>query len=112
MTYVQLFLISCSLILLSTAVKTDLPLISKFARFTENLSKKIVISDGIKSGIASGLAAAVVKGFLQPLDTIKTVQQAQKLKIGPLRAGLNIVKERGILGLWSGTLVNVFGRWI
>lgn len=31
--------------------------------------------DGLKNGIASGLAAAVVKTILQPFDTMKTVQQ-------------------------------------
>lgn len=31
--------------------------------------------DGLKNGVASGLAAAVVKTVLQPFDTMKTVQQ-------------------------------------
>lgn len=69
-----------------------------------------VIPDGIKNGLASGLAAAVVKIILQPFDTIKTVQQAQSaIKLGPVGAGMNIVKKRGIKGLWSGVGVTVIG---
>jgi len=68
------------------------------------------LPDGLKNGLASGLAAAVVKAILQPFDTIKTVQQAkQALKIGPFAAGAQIIKERGIGGLWSGIGVTVIG---
>jgi solute carrier family 25 S-adenosylmethionine transporter 26 len=64
---------------------------------------------GVKNGIASGLAAAVVKAILQPFDTIKTVQQTQKVFMGPLQTAAEILKNRGIAGLWSGLGVTVFG---
>lgn len=67
------------------------------------------ISDGVKSGIASGLAAAIAKIVLQPFDTIKTVQQAEKSGLNPLNAGLYIIKNRGIGGLWSGMGITVIG---
>lgn len=37
--------------------------------------------DGLKNGLASGLAAAVVKTALQPFDTMKTVQQYSKIRL-------------------------------
>lgn len=77
-----------------------------------DIHKKILgwLPDGFKNGVASGLAAAVVKTILQPFDTIKTVQQAkQALKIGPFAAGSQIIKERGIGGLWSGIGITVIG---
>jgi solute carrier family 25 S-adenosylmethionine transporter 26 len=67
------------------------------------------IPDGIKNAMASGLATAVVKTFLQPLDTIKTIQQAQKIKLGPIKAAMQIIEQRGIKGLWSGIGITVVG---
>jgi solute carrier family 25 S-adenosylmethionine transporter 26 len=67
------------------------------------------IPDGIKNAMASGLATAVVKTFLQPLDTIKTIQQAQKIKLGPIKAAMQIIEQRGIRGLWSGIGITVVG---
>ena len=67
------------------------------------------LPDGIKNGLASGLAAAVVKVILQPIDTIKTVQQASKLGMGPFRAMSSVIKSRGVLGLWSGVGITVLG---
>jgi hypothetical protein len=34
---------------------------------------------GVKAGIASALASALVKSFLQPFDTVKTMQQVQPI---------------------------------
>jgi len=76
------------------------------------VNKKLLewLPDGFKNGLASGLAAAVVKTILQPFDTIKTVQQAKEsLKMGPIVAGSQIIKQRGIGGLWSGIGVTVIG---
>ena len=67
------------------------------------------IPDGLKNAIASGLATAVVKTFLQPLDTIKTIQQAQKIKLGPIKAAMQIIEQRGVRGLWSGIGITVVG---
>ena len=44
---------------------------------TKNIFDNIPV--GFRTGIASGLAAAVCKCVLQPFDTIKTVQQTEKV---------------------------------
>ena len=68
------------------------------------------LPDGLKNGIASGSAAVVVKTILQPFDTIKTVQQAKNaIKLNPMSAGLEVIKTRGISGLWSGIGITVLG---
>ena len=67
------------------------------------------LPDGVKNGIASGLAAAVVKTVLQPLDTIKTVQQAQKMGLDPFRAVSKVISRNGIFGLWAGLGITVVG---
>jgi len=67
------------------------------------------LPDGVKNGMASGLAAAVVKIILQPIDTIKTVQQATKVGMGPIQAVSTVVKRSGIQGLWSGVGITVLG---
>jgi len=64
---------------------------------------------GVKSGMASGLAGAVVKIILQPFDTIKTVQQANKMQFGPIQAAKEILVNRGVRGLWGGIGVTVIG---
>lgn len=74
-----------------------------------SVQNPFTIPDGIKNGIASGLAAAVVKTVLQPMDTIKTVQQANRLGMSPLKAMYGIVKARGLLGLWSGIGITILG---
>ena len=68
-----------------------------------------LLPEGVKNGAASGLAAAVVKIILQPIDTIKTVQQASKVGMGPIRAMSEVVRSRGVLGLWSGVGITVLG---
>jgi hypothetical protein len=69
-----------------------------------------LISESVKSGIASALATAVVKFTLQPFDTIKTVQQMNDRKyMGVMSTAKLIVKERGLFGLWSGVDVTVLG---
>ncbi len=64
---------------------------------------------GFRTGIASGLAAAVCKCVLQPFDTIKTVQQTEKVFRSPAITAMNIINERGIFKLWSGLGVTVLG---
>ena len=68
-----------------------------------------LLPEGVKNGAASGLAAAVVKIILQPIDTIKTVQQASKVGMGPIRAMSEVMRSRGVLGLWSGVGITVLG---
>lgn len=65
------------------------------------------LSDGAKEGLASALATSVVKAILQPLDTIKTVQQGKSL--GPILAANEIIRLRGLSGLWSGLGVTIIG---
>lgn len=70
------------------------------------------LPNGIKDGMASGLATAVAKTILQPLDTVKTLQQqSRSLRIGrsPFQTGIEVIRSRGVLGLWSGLGVTVFG---
>lgn len=67
------------------------------------------MSDGVKNAIASGLAAAIVKTILQPFDTIKTIQQHQKIRMNPIQATAFVVRNRGIGGLWSGMGITVIG---
>jgi hypothetical protein len=64
---------------------------------------------GVRNGLASALAAAVVKMTLQPIDTIKTVQQMHNYQMGILGTALSFVEKRGVLGLWAGTGVTVLG---
>lgn len=68
-----------------------------------------LLPDGMKNGLASGLAATVVKTCLQPFDTIKTLQQIQKVRLNPLEAGLRVVRARGFFSLWAGLGVTVLG---
>lgn len=76
--------------------------------------------DGLKSGLASALAAAVIKIILQPFDTVKTLQQMSNQGIGNKRAvegligmwntGIDLCKSnRGPLALWSGLYITVIG---
>jgi hypothetical protein len=67
------------------------------------------IPNSVKNGMASGMAAAVVKTLLQPFDTVKTMMQAQRGRIGPLGAMRDVVSKRGVPGLWSGLGVTVIG---
>jgi len=68
-----------------------------------------LIPRSVRNGMASGMAAAVVKTILQPFDTVKTVQQAQRLRIGPINAMKDVIRTRGVTGLWSGLGVTVIG---
>ena len=109
----QIFQVLCSLLIgiLGNSNASRLPVTSQIAPSskTEGTKKFSFIPDGIKNAMASGLATAVVKTFLQPLDTIKTVQQAQKIKLGPIKAALQVIEQRGIRGLWSGIGITIVG---
>lgn len=67
------------------------------------------LPDGVKNGLASGLASVLVKSILQPFDTIKTVQQADKLRLSLFSALVTTIEKKGFLGLWSGIGVTVMG---
>ena len=110
----SMFFLAIFLLFISSSAKSALPLRSVNERMflDNNIQDKrrfSFIPDGIKSAMASGLATAVVKTFLQPLDTIKTIQQAQKIKLGPIRAAMQVVEQRGIRGLWSGIGITIVG---
>jgi solute carrier family 25 S-adenosylmethionine transporter 26 len=64
------------------------------------------IPDGVKNALASGLATILVKAMLQPFDTIKTIQQIQNVEQSVMTTARFVLKERGVLGLWSGTFVS------
>ena len=102
------------LLFINSSAKAALPVrnINERKYLNNNVQAKkrfSFIPDGVKSAMASGLATAVVKTFLQPLDTIKTIQQAQKIKLGPIRAAMQVVEQRGIRGLWSGIGITIVG---
>ena len=67
------------------------------------------IPNSVKNGMASGMAAAVVKTILQPFDTIKTMMQAQRGRITPIMAFRDVVQTRGLTGLWSGLGITIVG---
>ena len=72
--------------------------------------KLAFLPDGVKNSLASATATAVVKIILQPLDTIKTIQQARpNIKLGPIKAAAEVIKNRGIVGLWSGIGISILG---
>jgi solute carrier family 25 S-adenosylmethionine transporter 26 len=100
---------TCVVILLCLVIQGRGDVLSSAtAASTRSLTKRLPwLSDGFKEGLASALATSVVKAVLQPLDTIKTVQQGKSL--GPLRATASIIQTRGIGGLWSGLGVTVIG---
>lgn len=68
-----------------------------------------IVPDGAKNGLASALAAAVVKFALQPFDTLKTIQQMEKGNIGLLKTAIAFIETRGVLSLWSGVGVALIG---
>jgi Mitochondrial carrier protein len=65
--------------------------------------------DGIKQGIASGLASCCVKTLLQPLDTIKTVQQFSTHSMNFFEAGRLLLARSGVTALYSGLGVTLLG---
>ena len=67
------------------------------------------IPKSLKDGLASMLATAVVNVVLQPFDTVKTVQQMNSFQSGILATASQIVHRRGLLGLWAGAGITVFG---
>ena len=88
--------------------------INKLTDFNSKLKESLKFFNsiplGVKNGLASGLASIVAKVVLQPFDTIKTVQQSEMGGyVGPLTTAIKIVKNRGILGLYSGLGITVLG---
>lgn len=67
------------------------------------------IIEGLKNGCASGLAAACAKLLLQPFDTVKTLQQANKGSLGMMEAARDLVARRGVRSLYTGLGVTLVG---
>jgi Mitochondrial carrier protein len=65
--------------------------------------------EGIKQGLASGLASCCVKTLLQPLDTIKTVQQFSTQSLSFFEAGRLLLARSGVPALYSGLGVTLLG---
>jgi hypothetical protein len=59
------------------------------------------IADGLRNGLASGMASATCKTLLHPFDVIKTVQQASKQKLGMMQAINKVSEESGCLSLFT-----------
>jgi hypothetical protein len=91
--------------------KKQQQLLAKVEETEKKRSNRILpwIPNGIKNAIASYLATVLVKVILQPFDTIKTIQQVQNTQYGIWKTASMFLKERGIGGLWSGTLVSALG---
>lgn len=67
------------------------------------------IIEGLKNGCASGLAAACAKLLLQPFDTVKTLQQANKGSLGMFEAARDLAARRGVRSLYTGLGVTLVG---
>ena len=90
-------------VLLAAQTKLNKDRIPLTARLTS------YVPNSVKNGLASALAAAVVKFTLQPFDTIKTIQQMDAVEFGLFKTTLSFIEKRGILSLWAGVGVNVLG---
>lgn len=67
------------------------------------------VVEGLKNGCASGMAAACAKLLLQPFDTVKTLQQANKGSLGMLEAAQDLVSRKGVSALYTGLGVTLVG---
>ncbi len=67
------------------------------------------VIEGLKNGCASGLAAACAKLLLQPFDTLKTIQQANKGSLGMVAAAHDLVARKGVSALYTGLGVTLVG---
>ena len=85
----------------SAKIKEDAPLPKK--------RRLLWIPDGFKNALASGFASVMVKSLLQPLDTIKTMQQIDKVPSGVIKTSCSLIQQRGFGALWAGLGVTAFG---
>ncbi|KAL3763372.1 hypothetical protein ACHAWU_001945 [Discostella pseudostelligera] len=79
---------------------------------TQSSSSSTALTEGLKSTLASGLAAACSKTILAPFDTIKTVQQhvPGDTSLGLLEACQQITSRTGgIRNLYAGLGVSALG---
>lgn len=90
---------------------------SQQVELNEQNSSSNAVANGIKNFVASGLAAACSKTLLQPLDTIKTMQQHARtsiidgnkaLSLGEA-AKLVMKRPNGFLELYAGLGVSALG---
>lgn len=77
-------------------------------RIREAVSSELWLA-GLKNGCASGLATMCCKTALQPFDTLKTLQQASKAKVGLLGTSSQLVRAHGIFALYRGLGVSLVG---
>lgn len=64
---------------------------------------------GLRNGCASGLATICCKTALQPFDTLKTLQQANRARLGLIGTSFNLVRDYGVLALYRGLGVSLVG---
>ncbi|CAM9141643.1 unnamed protein product [Phaeothamnion confervicola] len=67
------------------------------------------VIEGLKNGVASGLAAACVKALLQPFDAIKTVQQYSRTPMTLAQAARVLLARGGPRALYTGLGVSLVG---
>jgi len=68
--------------------------------------------DGLKSGLASALAAGTVKTVLQPIDAIKTAQQYSRTVVAAGNTGgLNIIEACRQIVSKPGGMGNFYAGW-
>ena len=72
-----------------------------FARSIDAARLRAHVGEGLRNGLASGLASATCKTLLHPFDVIKTVEQASRAKIGTLQAMKQVAAESGTLSLFT-----------
>jgi hypothetical protein len=97
----------------TTATKTSNSSIISTSSSSSSSSSSSALVDGLKSTLASGLAAACAKTILAPFDTIKTVQQNVQgtNSLGILDA-ISIITARspgGVRNLYAGLTVSALG---
>mmetsp|Transcript_38953 Transcript_38953/g.80892 ORF Transcript_38953/g.80892 Transcript_38953/m.80892 type:complete len:444 (-) Transcript_38953:171-1502(-) len=101
------------------AVAAPAAVISKPSLGLDGSSRKAksALLDGLRSGMASGMAAVCVKTLLQPLDAIKTLQQFQQAKAGAGERALSTLgaarvllnRPGGVANFYAGLGVTVVG---
>lgn len=83
---------------------------------TTTIVRRKAVLEGLRSGMASGMAAACAKTLLQPLDAIKTLQQFQQTQSSSQKAlstfeaaSILMKKPGGIANFYAGLGVSVLG---
>jgi len=71
--------------------------------------RRAVWLNGLKNGCASGMATVCAKTLLQPFDTVKTLQQANKATGSMISVCSELLSSHGVLALYRGLGVSFIG---